>query len=250
MIILKDRKPAVKYLVIDTTIKGRQTMKLCSKIDLIFAGGMTFLEPEGQRTGIFKRKIPSHVRVELDGIVGDEHGDPRVHGGLEKAVHQYAAENYVRLAQAYPDCTHAFIPGSLGENLSAHHLSERNVHIGDVFQIGSAVVQVSQPRSPCWKISHRFGVERMSMYIAQQRITGWYYRVVEPGFIQPEDSITLLERQTDRYSIDEFWKVQSSHRPSVDALSEIVDIPGLSQDWKHRLNERMKWIQKQIVHAE
>lgn len=224
-------------------------MKVSSKIDLLFAGGMTFLEPEGQRTGIFKRRISGPVRVEPNGIAGDEHGDPRVHGGPEKAVHQYAAENYVRLAQAYPNCTDALVPGSLGENLSAQHLSERNVHIGDVFQIGSAVVQVSQPRSPCWKISHRFGVERMSMYLAQQRITGWYYRIVEPGLIQPEDSIMLLERQTDRYSIDEFWQVQLSHRPLVDTLAEIVDIPGLAQDWKHRLNERMKWLQKQTTHA-
>ena len=224
-------------------------MKLSSKIDFLFAGGMTFLEPEGQRTGIVKRRVSGPVRVAPHGIAGDEHGDPRVHGGPEKAVHQYAAENYARLTQAFPDCAHALVLGSLGENLSAQHLSEQNVHIGDVFQIGSAVMQASQPRSPCWKISHRFGVERMSMYVAQQRITGWYYRVVEPGLIQPEDSIVLLERQTDRFSIDEFWRVQLSHRPHLDALAEIVDIPGLAQDWKHRLTERMKWLQKQIAHA-
>lgn len=225
-------------------------MTLSSTIDFIFAGGMDFLEPEGQRSGIFKQRISGSARVETHGIVGDEHADSRVHGGPEKAVHQYAAENYMRLAQAFPRSASALVPGSLGENLSAHHLSERNVHIGDIFQVGSAVLQVSQPRSPCWKISHRFGVERMSMHVAQERITGWYYRVVEPGFVRPGDEMVLLERQTDRFSIDQFWRVQSSHRPSLNDLQELSAIPGLAEDWKRRLGDRLKWLQKQIAHAD
>jgi MOSC domain-containing protein YiiM len=219
-------------------------MKLVSKLDFVFAGGMGFLEPEGQRSGIFKRKLPGAARVETHGIVGDEHGDPRVHGGPEKAVHHYAAENYARLAQAFPHSAHALVPGSLGENLSASHLCERNVHIGDVFRIGSAIVQVSQPRSPCWKINHRFGAERMSMHVAQQRITGWYYRVLTPGILQAGDEIALLERHTERFSIDRFWQVQLAHRPLVDDLVALAATPGLTEDWKRRLRERVNWLRK------
>lgn len=224
-------------------------MKLTSNIGHLFAGGMAYLEPEGQRTGIFKKRISGQARVEVQGIVGDEHGDPRVHGGPEKAVHHYAAENYGRLAQAFPHSAQALVPGSLGENISALHLSEQNVHIGDVFQIGSALVQVSQPRSPCWKINHRFDAERMSMHIAQERITGWYYRVIQPGFIQTGDEIALLERQTDRFSIDQFWQVQLSHRPYIDDLLALIAIPGLAEDWKRRLSERVKWLQKHVENA-
>ena len=232
-------------------VNGYQSgvMTVSSNVGLIFAGGLSFLEREGQRTGIYKRKIQGMARVALNGIEGDEHGDTRVHGGPEKAVHQYAAENYVLLARVFPMCTSALIRGSLGENLSAHRLTERNVHLGDIFRVGTALLQVSQPRSPCWKINHRFDADRMSMFVAQERITGWYYRVVEPGDIQAGDSIELVERQTDRFSIDEFWQVQLAHRPIVDDLMEVIAIPGLSQDWKRRLGERTKWLQKQVPSA-
>jgi MOSC domain-containing protein YiiM len=213
-----------------------------SNIERIFAGGLGYLEREGQRSGIFKRRIVGPVRVEALGIVGDEHGDPRIHGGPEKAVHHYAAQNYERIALEFRQCAEALIPGRLGENISAFGLSERNVHIGDIFQVGTALLQVSQPRSPCWKINHRFGVERMSMHIAQERITGWYYRVVRPGIMEAGDAIELLERQTERFSIDEFWQVQLSHRPSIDELAEIMAIPGLAPEWKRRLEDREKWL--------
>lgn len=222
-------------------------MSAISSIDSIFAGGLRCLEREGQRTGMYKRKMPGVARVTYQGIEGDEHGDLRVHGGPEKALHHYAAENYALLAQAFPGSAEALVPGSLGENISARNLTERDVHIGDVFRVGSTVLQVSQPRSPCWKINHRFDADRMSMYVAQEHITGWYYRVVEPGSIQAGDGFELIERQTDRYSIEKFWQVQLAHRPSHEDLLELVSIPGLSEDWKRRLGDRMKWLQKEVA---
>ncbi|WP_339499033.1 MOSC domain-containing protein [Pseudomonas silesiensis] len=221
-------------------------MTLTSNIDHVFAGGLGVLKPEGQRTGIFKRRISGPARVELNGIVGDQHGDTRVHGGPEKAVHQYAAQHYEQLAQAFAHSAPELIPGSLGENVSARLMSEHNVHIGDVFQMGSAVLQVSQPRSPCWKINHRFDAERMSMYVAKERITGWYYRVIQPGFIEAGDRIELLDRHSERFSIDEFWKVQLSHRPSADDLLAMAATHGLAEDWQRRLSERAKWLRKAL----
>ncbi|KVX80892.1 MOSC domain-containing protein [Burkholderia ubonensis] len=214
-----------------------------STIDSLFAGGTGYL-PEGQRSGIFKQRITDSIRVEAFGLSGDEQADARVHGGPEKAIHHYAAENYEQLAQAFPDSASELVQGSLGENISARLLREQNVHIGDIFQVGSTVLlQVSQPRSPCWKINHRFGVDSMSVFVAQTRITGWYYRVINPGTIEPGDAIALVERQTDRFSIDQFWQVQLAYRPSVDDLDALSVVPGLAPDWKRRLNERVKWAQ-------
>lgn len=219
-------------------------MTLTSKIDHVFAGGLGVLQPEGQRTGIFKQRQAGPVRVERQGIVGDQHGDTRVHGGPEKAVHQYAAQNYQRLAQAFASSAGQLVAGSLGENISASGLSELNVHIGDVFRIGSSLLQVSQPRSPCWKINHRFDAEHMSMFVARERITGWYYRVVQPGFIEAGDSIELLERHTESFSIDQFWQVQLAHRPVIDELLALAGSRGLAEDWKRRLSERAKYLHK------
>ncbi|PQV43275.1 MOSC domain-containing protein [Paraburkholderia sp. BL21I4N1] len=220
-------------------------MTLSSTIESLFAGGTGVLDLEGHRSGIFKRQIHGHARIEVDGLVGDEHADSRVHGGPEKAVHQYAAENYARLADAFAERANALVPGSLGENLSAYGLSECNVHIGDVFAAGTAVLQVSQPRSPCWKINHRFGVDRMSVYVMQTRITGWYYRVISPGVVRAGDQMTLLERQTDQVSIDRFWQVQLAHRPTIEDLTILANVPGLAPDWKRRFSERMRWLSAQ-----
>ncbi|EJN33350.1 hypothetical protein PMI35_00851 [Pseudomonas sp. GM78] len=217
-----------------------------STIDHVFAGGLGVLQPEGQRTGIFKQRQAGPVRVELQGIVGDQHGDTRVHGGPEKAVHQYAAQNYQRLAQAFELSAAQLVAGSLGENISACGLSELNVHIGDVFRVGSSLLQVSQPRSPCWKINHRFDAEHMSMFVARERITGWYYRVLEPGLLQAGDRIVLLERHNERFSIDQFWQVQLSHRPLIDDLLALADSVGLAADWKRRLGDRAKWLLHKI----
>ncbi|WP_130930237.1 MOSC domain-containing protein [Pseudomonas sp. Sample_24] len=219
-------------------------MKLTSNIDHVFAGGLAVLQPEGQQTGIYKQRREGPVRVERQGIVGDQHGDSRVHGGPEKAVHQYAAQHYARLAEAFPGSASELKAGSLGENLSALGLCEVSVHIGDVFQVGSAVLQVSQPRSPCWKINHRFDAEHMSMFVARERITGWYYRVIQPGGFEAGDRIELLERHSARFSIDEFWQVQLSHRPVIDDLLALAAAPGLAEDWQRRLSERAKYLHK------
>ncbi|WP_208451856.1 MOSC domain-containing protein [Burkholderia cepacia] len=182
--------------------------------------------------------MPGAARVDALGIVGDEHGEPRVHGGPEKAVHQYAAAHHARLADAFPECAARLVPGSLGENVSAHGMTEGDVHVGGVFRMGSVVLQVSQPRSPCWKINHRFGVERMSMFVARARITGWYYRVVCPGNMQVGDEIVLLERHTQRFSIEQFWVVQTSHWPSLDDLAELAVVARLAPEWRLRLDHR------------
>ncbi|MDZ5460198.1 MOSC domain-containing protein [Azohydromonas lata] len=220
------------------------TPALSSTVDSLFAGGTGILGPEGHRSGIFKKQILSQAAVTLNGITGDEHADKRVHGGPEKAVHHYASENYQRFAAQYPDIAKDFFLGSIGENISTHGLTEKNVHIGDIFRIGSVVAQVSQPRSPCWKIDHRFGVERMSMFVAKEHITGWYYRILEPGFMSAGDKIELLERQPGSFSIDDFWKIQLSHRPALDELIALAAAPGLAADWQRRLTERAKWMQK------
>jgi MOSC domain-containing protein YiiM len=222
-------------------------MNISSNITGIYAGGTGILNQEGHSSGIFKKNISHPIRVSIEGLSGDEHADLRVHGGPEKAVHHFAAENYARLSSHFPQCAADFVPGSIGENISTTGLTEQNVHIGDVFRLGSAIVQVSQPRSPCWKINHRFGADTISLVVAQERITGWYYRVLEEGMVQPGDSIQLVDRQSDRVSIDEFWRIQSAHRPHIDDMLALIAVPGLSDQWKARLTKRVSWLHQQAA---
>lgn len=209
----------------------------------IFIGDIAVLEPEGQRTGIFKRPVPSGC-ITVTGIVGDHQADLRVHGGPEKAVHHYAAENYARLASDYPALAPALIPGSLGENLSTVGWNESNVHIGDVFESNGTVLQVSQPRSPCWKINHRFGIDDLSKHIASACMTGWYYRVLSPGTICLGDGFERIERAPNSVSIRAFWEIVLDHRPQPADLDALYAISGLSEGWKKRLAERRAWLER------
>lgn len=224
-------------------------VELKSTVTAIFAGGTGILGGEGQRSGIFKNRSHVPVAVSAQGIAGDVQVDRRVHGGPEKAIHHFAAESYKRLAQHFPDCEAELIPGAIGENLSTDGLTEWNVHIGDVFRIGTATVQVSQPRSPCWKINHRFNIDDMSLVVAKERITGWYYRVLGEGVIAPGDVIELTDRTTDRFSIDAFWRLQLTHRPDLEDLEALIAVPGLADGWKLRLTERLGWLRRRHATA-
>lgn len=215
--------------------------EIAPSVSGIFIGDITLLEPEGHRTGIFKRPV-AFGRVAATGIEGDHQADLRFHGGPEKAVHHYAAENYAQLAAEFPALEPELVPGSLGENLSTVGWNEGNVHIGDVFRIGATVVQVSQPRSPCWKINHKFGIADLSKRIASASITGWYYRVLTPGTISVGDGFERIEQERDPVSIRRFWEIVLDHRPSAEDLDKLFRIPGLTEGWKKKLAERRAWL--------
>lgn len=213
-----------------------------NRIAGVYVGGITTLEPEGQSTGIYKQAAQSPLRLTREGFSGDMQADRRVHGGPEKAVHHYAAENYAALAARFPAAASALVPGGLGENVSSSGWTETGVCIGDIFRLGRAVVQVSQPRSPCWKINHKFGEPGMSRFIAEHGITGWYYRVVEEGMVAPGDVFQLLERPSPQVALARLWLAGLAHRPAVDELAELILTVGLNPGWVEKLTERRNWL--------
>lgn len=219
-------------------------------VEGVFAGGLRELQPEGQSTGMYKQPVQGDALIESHGIGGDQQADRRVHGGPEKAVHHYAAENYAKLAAAFEHCAAQLVPGSLGENLSSHGLDECNVFIGDVYRVGTSLLRVSQPRSPCWKINHRFAEDTLSMFVVQQHLTGWYYRVLSPGVVRAGDRIELVERYTERFSLDAFWTLQLQHRPQFQDLLQLSETPGLNQDWRQRLSGRAHWLKSKSKNSQ
>ncbi len=212
-------------------------------IDQIFVGDLRPLEPEGQISGIFKPPVRGAVQLTIEGLAGDHQGDRRHHGGAQKALHHFPAEHYAAFLRRWPQLGDLLCPGTLGENLSTHGMTERQVCIGDIFGFGTARIQVSQPRQPCWKISHRLGVEEASLFVAQQGLTGWYYRVLDAGTVQAGDVLELLERPAPELSLARYWQVINAHRPNAELLRQIAAAPGLAPDKAARLNERADWLQ-------
>lgn len=208
----------------------------------IFIGGLTRLDDEGQSTGIYKKRISGPLHLGPEGFDGDVQADRRVHGGPEKALHHYAAENYLRLAERFPDLAAQLVAGSIGENVSGSGWDESRVHIGDIYRLGETRIQVSQPRSPCWKIDHRYASKGVAAYIAESGLTGWYYRVLESGQVADGDPFELLDRYPDAVSLAAFWAVWRQHRPELDALSKLAEAPGLTPAWARKLADRLSWL--------
>jgi len=205
---------------------------------MLFMGGIRPLPPDNKPTGIFKQEIIMPAWIGKEGLSGDAQADRRVHGGPDKALHQYPLAHYDRLAAAFPEAKDLLVPGSIGENLSVPGWDETNICIGDKFLLGDAVIEVSQPRNPCWKIDHRYGVAGMAKLIDDEGITGWYFRVIEEGSIEPNCPFELMERKAPEVSISTLLSLWHVHRPDPMALEALAATPGLSENWRKKLKER------------
>lgn len=205
----------------------------------LFMGSIRPLPPEGQPTGIFKQEISVPAWLGREGLVGDAQADRRVHGGPDKALHQYPVAHYARLAAAFPAVAGQLVPGSMGENLSVPGWNETSVCIGDSFRLGDALIQISQPRSPCWKIDRRFGVDGMKALIQEQGIIGWYYRVVEEGEVAPRCRFELVDRPENTITVARLLALWREPELDRAALTELATLPGLAANWLGKINDRL-----------
>lgn len=208
----------------------------------LFTGGIQPLPASGRPTGMFKRPVPGPVELTEEGFTGDQQADRRVHGGPDKAVHLYPARHYASLASSFPEIAAALVPGALGENLSAADIDERDVRIGDIWQLGSALLQISQPRTPCWKIDERFACEGIAALIARNHLTGWYLRVTQVGTVSPGDRLELIQAASGTPSLHEVMLLWAEHRPPLAALEALARLPGLASGWQDKIKQRLAWL--------
>ena len=142
-------------------------------------------------TAIFKEPVEGRVRIRRTGLVGDRQADPSVHGGPAKAVYAYPSEHYPFWRRELERADLSW--GSFGENLTTEGLEERTLRIGDRLRVGSALLQVTQPRMPCYKLGIRFGrLDMVRRFLASGR-SGFYLAINEEGDVAAGDPIELLE---------------------------------------------------------
>ncbi|TDR79966.1 MOSC domain-containing protein [Paludibacterium purpuratum] len=207
----------------------------------IFIGGISRLPESGSLTGMYKALATGPLELGVEGFAGDVQADRRFHGGPEKAVHLYPVGHYETLARQFPEAAASLVAGSLGENLSAD-LDERQVRIGDIWRLGDTLLQVCQPRNPCWKIDERFACDGMAAYIAQTLKTGWYWRVVRTGRVTPGGTLDLVESNADAHTLYEAMSVWREHRPAVDALLRLAGTPGIASGWRDKIVQRIAFL--------
>lgn len=183
------------------------------------------------------RQPVGRLSVELDGAAGDACADARHHGGPEKALHAYPFEHYTAWHALWPR-EGLWRPGAFGENLSTQGLDETSQCIGDVMRIGSALVQVSQGRLPCWKLNIAFGQPDMARRVQDSGRMGWYLRVLQSGAIEAGDAIELLARPHPAWSLVRVQRCLFQRAHSDAELAALAELPELSPNWRERFARR------------
>lgn len=190
-------------------------------------------------SGIAKAPVERPLRLGTNGFEGDEQADRRVHGGPEKAVHHYPFDHYPVWRTEL-----GFLPvlqraGGFGENISATGPTEASVAVGDIFRLGTALIQVSQGRQPCWKLNRRFEVLDMARRVQRTGRTGWYYRVLQPGTVEPQDRLDLIDRLAPDWTLHRLWHALYVDRLNRQELTGIAALDVLAEGWRKYAARRL-----------
>jgi MOSC domain-containing protein YiiM len=191
-------------------------------------------------TGIFKQAIEGPVELGFTNLAGDEQSDLRLHGGPDKAVCAYSAEQYAYWqTQLSREMTH----GAFGENFTLGGITEADVCIGDVFGIGdseqAALVQISQPRQPCWKLARRWRIKTLAAQVQHTGRTGWYFRVLQPGSVAAGTTLRLIRRPHPDWSVARANQIMHVDKHDLELTAVLAALPALSANWKANLTSRL-----------
>ncbi|RYG63413.1 MOSC domain-containing protein [bacterium] len=198
-------------------------------------------------TGFFKEAVDGPLWLSVpsaDGtraaLPGDAQADLEFHGGPEKAVCVYPAEHYPFWRQELN--LDPFHFGAFGENFTLAGLTEEQVCIGDIYSIGEGpdapLLQVSQPRQPCWKLARRWNVKTLALQVQQTGKTGWYFRVLEERMVAPNQTLTLVSRPHSEWPLSLANQIMHIDKHDLQASAQLANCSALSVSWKKTLSER------------
>lgn len=207
-------------------------------IDALLTGTVRPLGDSGRDSGIDKHPVSAPLWLGAEGLRGDEQADRRFHGGPEKALHHYARDHYPGWLAELGERAVLAAPGAFGENISTLGLTEADVCVGDVFRAGTALIQVSQARQPCWKLDHRFGQRGVAARVQASGRTGWYYRVLQEGWLCAGDTLALCERPHPQWSLARVQDVLNRRVLDADVLHALAALPELSPNWRALFEKR------------
>lgn len=189
-------------------------------------------------------KYPREGRVQIleQGFAPDEQADRRVHGGPEMAVHLYPLDHHIFWREEWGEdaCELLDQPGAFGSNLAVLGLLENDIHIGDRFRLGSALLEVSQPRQPCWKIEHRFDRKGMVAKIIKTGRSGWYFRVLEIGECEAGDMLERVEPGEVEWSVARVFAALVAGKADEKELSQLAGMRALAPKLRARAQAKLK----------
>jgi MOSC domain-containing protein YiiM len=189
-------------------------------------------------SAIVKQPVDGRVRAGRLNLVGDGQADLAVHGGPDKAILAYAAAHYD--AWRTELCRQDFPHGAFGENFTIRGLDERAVCIGDVYTIGSATFEVSQPRLPCYKLAYRWRIKDLSARVRKSRRPGWYLRVRHEGYVERGQPVELVARTYPEWSVSAVLELAENPRADPENARRLAQCQSLTASWRTELLDALQ----------
>jgi MOSC domain-containing protein YiiM len=195
------------------------------------------VDHEGRRvtTGIYKEPVAGRVMVRKLNVDGDGQADLSVHGGVDKAVHVYDLESfrYWKRELGRDDLVY----GHFGENFTVEGLPDDQIHIGDVFRIGGATLEVTQPRTPCFKLEMKMGLPGFSRQFVTSGRVGFYFRVLEEGEVGAGDPIERVQVGPEQITVREFTRLYYFDYDNQEKIRRVLRISSIPIGWRRTFEE-------------
>jgi MOSC domain-containing protein YiiM len=191
-------------------------------------------------TGIFKTPVAGRIRLRTTNLDGDGQADLRAHGGLYKAAYGYPSEHYAAWHAELPELLNLDRAwGAFGENFTTAGLLETAVFIGDRYRVGSAVVMVTTPRQPCYKLAAKFQRDDIIERFVISGRSGFYLSVVEEGEVGAGDEFELLGREEPTLTVADVNRLYTAKSPDREMLQRSLEIKNLPESWRVRFRKRL-----------
>ena len=204
--------------------------------------GRSALLPGGKRSAIGKHPVEGTVRMERLGLAGDMQVDKRHHGGPEMAVHLYPLVHHAFWREQLGDHPLLDDPGAFGSNLAVDALDETQVRIGERFRLGSAVLEISQPRMPCATIERRFERQGMVEAILASGRCGWYFRVIEEGEAQAGDVFEAIPETGTPHTVCAVFRALADPSSGIETelVARLAECPALTDEWRAKAASKLR----------
>ena len=207
----------------------RQTLRNVEIVSTNIGNPVTInWEGEDRITGIYKTPVTEGIFLSSDGVIGDTIGNPKTHGGSLKAAYLFSEDAYVYWKPRYPALNWEF--GMFGENLTVRDLDESQLYIGSLYRIGEAVVRITTPREPCFKLGLRFKDQGIIDAFIKHGRPGSYVAVVESGFVRTGDKMEVLEASKESLSISDFYNLLYAPEKDLSLVQSVLKLPWISPD--------------------
>lgn len=190
---------------------------------------------ETHTTGIFKNPVDNPIHLGKEGVADDVIANPKVHGGIYKACYLFSANHYPYWKEKYPHLDWQW--GMFGENVSVEGLDEATLNIGDIYQLGEALVQITQPREPCYKLGYRFENQGILKEFVHHAYPGSYVRVIKEGTVKVGDLMTLHQKSDSALTIKAFYELLYTRKKSKTLLELAIANTALPEQKREKLKK-------------